>query len=64
MRSNPNKTSPTAKHSLRDGSAGMSRTCQFCGEGDTREKGTPAYYDAIDGYAHVDCAHQRDISDG
>lgn len=41
----------------------MSRSCDFCGEGQTPEKGTPAYYDEIDGFAHVDCAHERGISD-
>ncbi len=41
----------------------MGRTCKFCGEGQTREKGTPAYYEEIDDYAHVDCAHKHGISD-
>jgi hypothetical protein len=41
----------------------MARTCHYCGEGPTSEKGTPAYYDELDGYAHVDCAHANGVSD-
>jgi hypothetical protein len=41
----------------------MSRTWQFCGDEQIREKGTPAYHDEIDGHAHVDCAHANGIGD-
>lgn len=41
----------------------MGRTCQFCGDGQTREKGQPAYYDDIDGFAHVECAREKGIGD-
>lgn len=41
----------------------MSRTCEFCGAGQTHAKGTPAYYEEIDGYAHVECAREHDVGD-
>lgn len=42
----------------------MARTCAVCGNGKTREQGTPMYYEAIDGYAHPECARKEGFNKG
>jgi hypothetical protein len=42
----------------------MARECTYCGEAKSRSKGKPMYYDAIDEYAHVECARENDINLG
>lgn len=39
----------------------MSEACEFCGEGDTDDRGEPMYYEELDIYAHMDCAIEEGV---
>lgn len=39
----------------------MTESCEFCGEGNTDERGEPMYYEEESIYAHIDCAIENDV---